>query len=281
MISTLLDHLFPKSNAPSGVKVKQRLKFILAHDRAAIEPQVFENMRHEIMRVVSKYVELDEGSLDIRLESDKRMTALIANLPIRMVREEMLDLIPLFGEDGTEDDRKNEASDLVNSDQNAQDDQEESDPLAIEMDLFAEAALDAIAAKENTSVVKSNQVSENITPESIAIIADRTIEVTSKLRIAANKSLNSEVANSEVANSEVANLEAIDNKKEAFVLEADATSILDDNDGNTENENQINGNIELEEASNNQLELLVESPNLSESQEVVIDESPELYHQSK
>ena len=276
MISTLLDHLFPKSNAPSGVKVKQRLKFILAHDRAAIEPQVFENMRHEIMRVVSKYVELDEGTLDIRLESDKRMTALIANLPIRMVREEMLDLIPLFGEDGREDDSKNEASDLVNSDQNAQDDQEESDPLAIEMDLFAEAALDAIAAKENTSVVKSNQVSENITPESIAIIADRTIEVTSKLRIAANKSLNSEVANSEVAN-----LEAIDNKKEAFVLEADATSILDDNDGNTENENQINGNIELEEASNNQLELLIESPNLSESQEVVIDESPELYHQSK
>ena len=276
MISTLLDRLFPKSNAPSGVKVKQRLKFILAHDRAAIEPQIFENMRHEIMRVVSKYVELDEGSLDIRLESDKRMTALIANLPIRMVREEMLDLIPLFGEDGREDDSKNEASDLVNSDQNAQDDQEESDPLAIEMDLFAEAALDAIAAKENTSVVKSNQVSENITPESIAIIADRTIEVTSKLRIAANKSLNSEVANSEVAN-----LEAIDNKKEAFVLEADATSILDDNDGNTENENQINGNIELEEASNNQLELLVESPNLSESQEVVIDESPEHYHQSK
>ena len=271
MISTLLDRLFPKSNAPIGVKVKQRLKFILAHDRAAIEPQIFENMRHEIMRVVSKYVELDEGSLDIRLESDKRMTALIANLPIRMVREEMLDLIPLFGEDGREDDSKNEASDLVNSDQNAQDDQEESDPLAIEMDLFAEAALDAIAAKENTSVVKSNQVSENITPESIAIIADRTIEVTSKLRIAANKSLNSEVAN----------LEAIDNKKEAFVLEADATSILDDNDGNTENENQINGNIELEEASNNQLELLVESPNLSESQEVVIDESPELYHQSK
>ena len=276
MISTLLDRLFPKSNAPIGVKVKQRLKFILAHDRAAIEPQIFENMRHEIMRVVSKYVELDEGSLDIRLESDKRMTALIANLPIRMVREEMLDLIPLFGEDGREDDSKNEASDLVNSDQNAQDDQEESDPLAIEMDLFAEAALDAIAAKENTSVVKSNQVSENITPESIAIIADRTIEVTSKLRIAANKSLNSEVANSEVAN-----LEAIDNKKEAFVLEADATSILDDNEGNAENENQINGNIELEEASNNQLELLIESPNLSESKEVVIDESPELYHQSK
>ena len=276
MISTLLDRLFPKSNAPIGVKVKQRLKFILAHDRAAIEPQIFENMRHEIMRVVSKYVELDEGSLDIRLESDKRMTALIANLPIRMVREEMLDLIPLFGEDGREDDSKNEASDLVNSDQNAQDDQEESDPLAIEMDLFAEAALDAIAAKENTSVVKSNQVSENITPESIAIIADRTIEVTSKLRIAANKSLNSEVANSEVAN-----LETIDNKKEAFVLEADVTSILDDNEGNVESENQINGNIELEEASNNQLELLIESPNLSESQEVVIDESPELYHQSK
>jgi len=258
MISTLLDRLFPKSNAPSGVKVKQRLKFILAHDRAAIEPQIFENMRHEIMRVVSKYVELDEGSLDIRLESDKRMTALIANLPIRMVREEMPDLIGLFGE-------------LVGEDNSGSDDDQSS--ASLEMDRSVEEALDAIAAKESANVIPSNRVSENITSEGIALIADRTIEVTSKLRIAANKS--------PVANSEVANLETTNNKKEAFVLEADVTSILDDNDGNTENGNQINGNIELEESSNNQLELLIESPNLSESQEVVIDESPELYHQPK
>ncbi|NMF56914.1 cell division topological specificity factor MinE [Pseudanabaena yagii GIHE-NHR1] len=165
MISTLLDRLFQRQNVTSGTQVKQRLKFILAHDRAAIEPQVFDNMRHEIMRVVSKYVELDEGSLDIRLESDKRMTALIANLPIRMVREELPDLVALFDETSQE----------TNS--------EQTDPLALEMDQFADEALDAIAAKENTKLAPENSSLENTTE-----LAERTTEVANKLRNAANKS---------------------------------------------------------------------------------------------
>ncbi len=165
MISTLLDRLFQRQNVTSGTQVKQRLKFILAHDRAAIEPQVFDNMRHEIMRVVSKYVELDEGSLDIRLESDKRMTALIANLPIRMVREELPDLVALF----------NETSEETNS--------EQSDPLALEMDQFADEALDAIAAKESPK-----SAPENFNLENTVELAERTTEVANKLRNAANKS---------------------------------------------------------------------------------------------
>ncbi len=165
MISTLLDRLFQRQNVTSGTQVKQRLKFILAHDRAAIEPQVFDNMRHEIMRVVSKYVELDEGSLDIRLESDKRMTALIANLPIRMVREELPDLVALFDEPSQE----------TNS--------EQADPLALEMDQFADEALDAIAAKEINKPALENSNLENTTE-----IAERTTEVANKLRNAANKS---------------------------------------------------------------------------------------------
>ena len=181
MISTLLDRLFQRSNVPSGAKVKQRLKFILAHDRAAIEPQVFENMRHEIMRVVSKYVELDENTLDIRLESDKRMTALIANLPIRMVREELPDLVSLFDEPTEE---------VVTSNNSAS--------LSLEMDQSAEDALDAIATKE---AIKST--TEDISSESITVIAERTIEVTSKIRTAANKSQNGEISDRPVGESDI------------------------------------------------------------------------------
>ncbi len=171
MISTLLDRLFQRSNVTSGTQVKQRLKFILAHDRAAIEPQVFENMRHEIMRVVSRYVELDEGSLDIRLESDKRMTALIANLPIRMVREELPDLISLFDQPESE---------LAAVSDNT------SDAAALEMDQFADEALDAIAAQESTK----NSIPVNPKPpvENSNAVAERTVEVSQKLRTAANKS---------------------------------------------------------------------------------------------
>jgi len=89
MITALLERLFyGRHDVASRSKVKQRLKFILAHDRAALTPQMFEDMRKEIMAVVSKYVELDEDALSIDLESNQRITSVTANLPIRSIREE-------------------------------------------------------------------------------------------------------------------------------------------------------------------------------------------------
>ncbi len=246
MISTLLDRLFQRNNVPSGAQVKHRLKFILAHDRAAIEPKVFENMRHEIMRVVSKYVELDESSLDIRLESDKRMTALIANLPIRMVREEMPDLDELF--------------DMSNDGQNAQKnakstDAEPSSASSLEMDQFVEAALDAIAVSEMAKSAPQTSISANIA-ENADKITERTTEITTKLRIAATKSQNAEIGDVETA-------------KTAQVA---ITDISDDSISITPDE-------ELNEQPSDQLELSLGLPHASESQEVVIEESSEFYNQ--
>jgi cell division topological specificity factor len=249
MISTLLDRLFQRSNVPSGAKVKQRLKFILAHDRAAIEPQVFENMRHEIMRVVSKYVELDEGSLDIRLESDKRMTALIANLPIRMVREDLPDLVSLFDEPTEE----------IASSNN-------SNALALEMDQFAEDALDAIVAKENIKAT-----TEDISPERIAIIAERTIEVTSKIRTAANKNQNEEISDRTFVVTDIS--------------QTLMTDVFDNSDvvsSNASLEDTVEDELEkLDKQAGDQLELSLGFSNSLESQEVVVEESPELYYQEE
>lgn len=254
MISTLLDRLFQRSNVPSGAKVKQRLKFILAHDRAAIEPQVFENMRHEIMRVVSKYVELDENTLDIRLESDKRMTALIANLPIRMVREELPDLVSLFDEPSEE---------VVTSDN--------SESLALEMDQSAEDALDAIAAKEPTK-----STTEDISPESLAVIAERTIEVTSKIRTAANKSQNGEISDRTVVEADIPQNENII-MDIAENSEAATSDVILENSVNDQHEELE----ELNEPSSDQLELSLGLSDALESQEEIVEASPQLYSQEQ
>jgi cell division topological specificity factor len=256
--STLLDRLFQRQNITSGTQVKQRLKFILAHDRAAIEPQVFDNMRHEIMRVVSKYVELDEGALDIRLESDKRMTALIANLPIKMVREELPDLVALF-------DEPSEVTDL-NSKQ--------ADPLALEMDQFAEDALDAIAAKENPK-----SAIENHSDDSTGL-AERNIELTSKLRNAANKSQNDNQNNSN-GDRAIAQDKSDKDSSVASVV----NDLVDTNNPISNNDDlasDVHENIEeSDDQSSDQLELSLGLPSDLASKEVVVDESPELYNQSQ
>jgi cell division topological specificity factor len=89
MLIDILERFFPGLNdRNSRSEVKNRLKLVLAHDRAAIAPETLEAMRREILAVVSKYVELDSDAMEISLDSSDRMTVLMANLPIRRINPE-------------------------------------------------------------------------------------------------------------------------------------------------------------------------------------------------
>ncbi|MFP4338036.1 MAG: cell division topological specificity factor MinE [Halothece sp.] len=83
----ILDRLFNRNTTKSSSQqAKQRLKLIVAHDRSGLSEETLEAMRQEILEVVARYVEIDTNSTEFSLESEEGMTALIANLPIRRVK---------------------------------------------------------------------------------------------------------------------------------------------------------------------------------------------------
>ncbi len=80
------------SSKPSSKEVaKDRLKLILIHDRSNVSPELLEMMKSDILEVISKYIIIDDGEVDVRLTRTEEIEgcspALIANIPIKKMRE--------------------------------------------------------------------------------------------------------------------------------------------------------------------------------------------------
>lgn len=77
----------------SGSVAKDRLKLVLVSDRANCSPEIMEQMKNDIIDVISKYMEIDMEGLDIKISqtdsedgSGNSGPAIFANIPIREVR---------------------------------------------------------------------------------------------------------------------------------------------------------------------------------------------------
>lgn len=86
---------FFKRKSSSNV-AKDRLKLVLVSDRANCSPEIMEQMKNDIIKVISKYVEIDVDGLDIKitqteLEGDNgTVPALFANIPIKDLKNQKM-----------------------------------------------------------------------------------------------------------------------------------------------------------------------------------------------
>ena len=77
----------------SASTARERLQLVLAHDRSDLSTELLDQMRKEILEVVAKYVEIDMQEGAVSLETEDRMTALVANLPIKRTLNGQIKLI--------------------------------------------------------------------------------------------------------------------------------------------------------------------------------------------
>jgi|GEM_PF-1577748 len=87
-----LDRFLSRSEA-SRDTAKNRLKLVLMQDRSVIPPAVLERIRTEVLAVLHRYVEIDQGALELNLDRSEGSVALLASVPIVRVREDATQLL--------------------------------------------------------------------------------------------------------------------------------------------------------------------------------------------
>lgn len=82
-MTSLLSRLFGRSKRGSGATAKDRLRFVLQHDRINLPPERAEEMKKEILAVIVKYLAVDQERVEIALEQRDRLhSKLVAEIPI-------------------------------------------------------------------------------------------------------------------------------------------------------------------------------------------------------
>lgn len=67
----------------SADAAKERLKFVLIHDRTDIKTSTLEQLKDEILEVISKHIAIDPDLVRIQMIHEGREQRLVADIPLK------------------------------------------------------------------------------------------------------------------------------------------------------------------------------------------------------
>ena len=80
-MGTFIDRILGRDKN-SAKQAKERLKLVLIHDRTDLNPGTLENLKDELIEVISRHVYIDPAAVRIEMNQDGRQQRLIADIPL-------------------------------------------------------------------------------------------------------------------------------------------------------------------------------------------------------
>jgi len=80
-MGTFIDRILGRDKS-SAKQAKERLKLVLIHDRTDLNPGTLENLKDELIEVMSRHVDIDPAAVRIEMNQDGRQQRLIADITL-------------------------------------------------------------------------------------------------------------------------------------------------------------------------------------------------------
>ena len=80
-MENFIQRIFSKEPS-SADKAKDRLRLVLINDRTSLSGDAMENLKDDLLEVLSRYIQIDPDHMQINITQDGRQQRLIADIPI-------------------------------------------------------------------------------------------------------------------------------------------------------------------------------------------------------
>lgn len=114
----------PVIGEASKAVAANRLKLVLMQDRTNLTPKVLEQMRGEMIDLLSKYLEMDKDMLELNFEQEGDQVALMLSIPVIRAKDE--DEIEAAIAEQKSEENSDDESEEVEEEEKEEDSQEET-----------------------------------------------------------------------------------------------------------------------------------------------------------